>query len=70
VSFGVGLGGVLMVIVCVQSMAVGHFMMMCCFVVIAFFVRFVRFVMVMCCSFVVLGRMVMVIVLGHQGFSS
>lgn len=64
------LGGVLVVIVCVQSMAMGHFVMMRRFVVIACFVRFVRFVMVMGCSLVVLGRMVMVIVLGHGVFSS
>lgn len=59
----------LMVILSMECVSMGHFVMMGCFVVIAFFVRFVRLVMVVCCSFMVLGCMVMMIVFRHLVFS-
>jgi hypothetical protein len=66
--FGVRFGGVLMVIMSMECVSMGHFVMMGCFVVIALFVRFVRLVMVMGSSFVVLCSMVMVIVFRHLMF--
>jgi hypothetical protein len=58
-------GGVLMVVMGVQSVAMGHFVMVSGFMVIALFVRFVRFAVVMGCCLVVMGSMVVMVVLRH-----
>jgi|GEM_PF-5118287 len=59
------LGGVLMMLMSMDRMAVSHFVMVGSFVVIALFVSFMRFFMMMRGSFMVLCCVMVVIVLGH-----
>jgi hypothetical protein len=67
-GFGVVLCSMLMVLVCVKSMAMSHFVVVSSFMMVARFVGFVSLFVVMSSCCMVLGSVVMVVVMVFHRF--